>query len=340
MADFLDVARDNFALNKVADSKADFERVFQAIAALKVVHSNSRLNIENIETLFAACEMAKLFGRFPGKDDPGEIETILSSLRHLIVRTIEATQQFPFRTSSAGIRVLDPPRHYPEFVLKHLKTKCNPRHTVSIITFNYDIGLDFALITGGCPPWYGFDNEIRRDDHIPFFKLHGSISWGISSKDKEIVPLNIGAIYNKLNLDDLVRTVKSVSWPLSSYFGKDGLERDPVIVPPTWNKADSHRTVEKVWSAAAGELAEAENIFVVGYSLPETDSFFRHLYALGTVGSTMLRRLWVFNPDAHVMERFRELLGPAAEERFVFNPNGHSHFDRAIEHLAKTFPSA
>jgi hypothetical protein len=38
MADFLDVSRDIFALNQAPDATADFERVFDAIAALKVVH--------------------------------------------------------------------------------------------------------------------------------------------------------------------------------------------------------------------------------------------------------------------------------------------------------------
>jgi hypothetical protein len=32
-------------------------------------------------------------------------------------------------------------------------------------------------------------------------------------------------------------------------------------------------------------------VFVIGYSLPETDSFFRHLYALGSVGKAPLRKI-------------------------------------------------
>jgi hypothetical protein len=188
MADFLDVARDIFALNQAPDAKAEFECVFDAIAALKVVHSNSRLNIENIETLFAACEMAKLFGHFPGgKNNPAEVDEILSSLRRLIVRTIEVRQQFQLKKPSAGESILEPPIPYLQFVglVKHLKTKSNPSQTVSIITFNYDIGVDFALIVGGCPPWYGFGPETRREEHVPLLKLHGSIGWGILTKDKQ-----------------------------------------------------------------------------------------------------------------------------------------------------------
>jgi hypothetical protein len=53
--------------------------------------------------------------------------------------------------------------------------------------------------------------------------------------------------------------------------------------------------------------------FVIGYSLAETDSFFRHRYALGSVGISPLRRFAIFNPDqsGETDLRFRTMLGPA-----------------------------
>lgn len=54
------------------------------------------------------------------------------------------------------------------------------------------------------------------------------------------------------------------------------------------------------------------------YSLPSTDSFFRQLYALGTVGPIPLKRFWVFDIDPTREEVFRKLLGPGARERFRF----------------------
>jgi len=95
---------------------------------------------------------------------------------------------------------------------------------------------------------------------------------------------------------------------------------EPVIVPPTWNKADSHRSLSRVWSRGALELSQAENIIVIGYSMPETDAFFRYLYALGTVGPVMLKRFWVFDPDTTgaVEKRFENLLGHGAKPRFKY----------------------
>ena len=63
---------------------------------------------------------------------------------------------------------------------------------------------------------------------------------------------------------------------------------------------------------------EAENLFIIGFSLPDTDIFFRYLFALCTVGETPLKKLWLFDPDKthEVEKRYRKLLGPGAKSRF------------------------
>jgi hypothetical protein len=111
----------------------------------------------------------------------------------------------------------------------------------------------------------------------------------------------------------------------------------PVIVPPSWNKADYHSALTNVWAAAARHLSEAEQIFILGYSLPETDSFFRHLYALGSVGSKPLRRIAVFNPDSTGLtnSRFEALLGPGARARYEYHA---LQFNYAIGHIQGLFP--
>jgi len=97
---------------------------------------------------------------------------------------------------------------------------------------------------------------------------------------------------------------------------KDHSVRAPLIVPPTWSKGEYYRQIGGVWRRAAQELGEAENIIVIGYSLPASDSFFPLLFGLGTVGNKPLRRFWVFDPDEKVGDRFRTMLGPGALQRF------------------------
>jgi hypothetical protein len=93
----------------------------------------------------------------------------------------------------------------------------------------------------------------------------------------------------------------------------------PTIVPPTWNKTEYAPSIAAVWREAAKQLSDAENIFVCGYSLPETDTFFKHLFALGAVGNKLINRFWVFDPDLGVAARFRALLGTGASARFQFH---------------------
>ncbi len=92
----------------------------------------------------------------------------------------------------------------------------------------------------------------------------------------------------------------------------------PVIVPPTWEKTNHSVGFENMWKHAARSLSEADNIAVIGYSLPPSDQFFPMLYALGTVSQTLLKRFWVFDPDKSVEDRFRKMLGEAASQRFTY----------------------
>ena len=96
-------------------------------------------------------------------------------------------------------------------------------------------------------------------------------------------------------------------------------------------KTSQHLNLSKVWRRAARELSQAENIFVIGYSMPPSDAFFKYLYALGTVGKTRIRRFWVWNPDPTVGQRFRELIGPGVHSKFQFIQDTFSSAIDAIE---------
>jgi len=105
-------------------------------------------------------------------------------------------------------------------------------------------------------------------------------------------------------------------------------------VPPTWEKTEYSVGFENMWAHAANNLAEAETIIVIGYSLPPTDEFFKTLYALGTVGESILQRFWVFDPDQSdlIEKRFNRMLGEAARQKFVLH---RAKFSETIEKLTK-----
>ncbi|MCX6641568.1 MAG: hypothetical protein NTW14_13970 [bacterium] len=102
--------------------------------------------------------------------------------------------------------------------------------------------------------------------------------------------------------------------------GKEIGVKEPEIIPPTWNKGQNLNSPVKVWKQAAKELSEAKEIIVIGYSLPESDLFFRYLFALGTDSTTRIERFIVCNPDIKVKEKFEKIIGRGIESRFEFYP--------------------
>ncbi len=318
MVDFLDRAYDLLRVKTqgIIETKKEFEDVFNAISELQGVHSKAFLDLDNIEIVFGAIEMALLLRRL-GTRDEDSIKKLRSSLITVIYKTLEFSIKFPARD-----RRIYPPKPYDGFmttltgVMKDQPSQ-DP-HQFSFITFNYDLCLDFALHHSSKAFDYCLESS-NNPNGSPLLKLHGSINWGLS-EDNKILPFHIRDARFDLLFDE-----EYVFYNLGSNLNKmtsDGKPRKgpPVIVPPTWNKNSYHGQLSNVWSKAAYELASAQNIFVIGYSLPETDSFFRYLYALGSESSVRLRNFVVINKDTsgHVESRFRRLIGKGIESRFKY----------------------
>ena len=93
---------------------------------------------------------------------------------------------------------------------------------------------------------------------------------------------------------------------------------EPIIVPPTWAKLDAQQQIRDVWRRATKELRDVRNLFVIGYSLPPGDRFFRDLFGISTIGAP-LRRIWIIDPSAdEVARRWHEFLGPGAAPYLKF----------------------
>lgn len=342
MGNFLDVASDLLRANKVQEKRDDFERVFSAIGGLQAVHSKAQLDLNNIESIFTALELGRIIRKVPGIDE-SEVEATISSLKELIVKTLETRIEFPTNRTYIGV-----PEPYDSFaeLLKYLRQEAFPEQTVSVVTFNYDIGADIALFREDLGPNYVVEPAPNTRNAVDLLKLHGSLNWATECGTGKIRPLHLRNYFSKYSLQ-WPREHSSVKVPIGSqlqeYFAKHAdsgveVEPNPVIVPPSWNKADYHQALTDVWAAAAKHLSEAESVFIIGYSLPETDSFFRHLYALGSVGSAALRRIFVFNPDesGDTDRRFQGLLGPGARSRYEYHP---VTFDKAIPIIKNLFPA-
>ncbi|WP_233079735.1 hypothetical protein, partial [Rheinheimera soli] len=91
MGDFLERAQRLLVTRKVEDKREHFERVFLAISKLQVVHSKAQLDLNNIESIFTAFELAKIIGHLPGFDSSRKISALIESFKEVIVATLEQT---------------------------------------------------------------------------------------------------------------------------------------------------------------------------------------------------------------------------------------------------------
>src|SRR5580692_8277985 len=66
-----------------------------------------------------------------------------------------------------------------------------------------------------------------------------------------------------------------------------------LLVPPSWDKSEYSRIMQPVWKKAVDALKAATRICVIGYSMPETDAFFKFLLALGLAENDRLYKLIV-----------------------------------------------
>jgi len=226
------------------------------------------------------------------------------------------------------------------------------------VSFNYDLALDRAVETASGREWqaqggYGFEFPFFTVDgetafssvHLPnsserfrILKPHGSLNWlrcrrnsagqtdsGIDARDI-VIPLN--------------RDLELRYWPSSDPFHKisfpGGSPRDVeiMIAPPSPAKLS---IMPPVCSAEFDAVSKADEVFVVGYSLPKTDQDQRNLIRDAVnARRTPVSKLTVINynaPPAYI-EDIRGLFQPRSirtcNEGFVnFSARG-SAFESAL----------
>lgn len=345
MSRFLDRARDLYAMEDLGHATEDFEHTFEAVSRLQSTHSKAAIDIINIESVWTALEMAALLGL----DWIGDANRQLHGLRSLIVQTV--CRSIDYVDDPANVRL---PEAYPRFVrlLKDVLAEPGPKRSVSVVTFNYDVALDTALRVAGILPDYAVEPMLEEEQAqaIPLLKLHGSVNWRLLhpvSGGTSVGVVGVGRLLrqsqelqSRLGFGTRYEVFRRLPEAIAALLADERRERvefDPLIVPPTWEKGASQALIAPVWRRAAAELAEAEDIIVIGYSMPETDSFFRNLYGLATVGPRPLRSFLVFNPEPEgggVHTRFAQLLGPGALHRFSYVSQP---FDQAIGELRAWF---
>lgn len=89
--------------------------------------------------------------------------------------------------------------------------------------------------------------------------------------------------------------------------------------------------MSSIWQKAAQVLSEAELIFIIGYSMPETDVFFKYLYSLGIDSPVYLNKIVVINPNGSLEKVYKSLMGNFTDhKKFQFIPGLFNQYSDSI----------
>ncbi len=362
MREFLDVSR---LLLADPDSGLDpeekdlFRRVFDFRKEVAQAREKFRIDLDDIEQLFGLVEMSHRLDRNSVATRDATVYLIAKTLQLAIQRNqrrpwIRLTSHHDYRTVNLpwhSVVPVEPQSSnifhcdmYNHFALLLSGIYDDPHKSVSrsnvVISFNYDLVLDDALRSIHVAPSYGLPNAVIEDQiasecarSISLLKLHGSTNWAIC-KNEGCDALHI--LDNKFTEDPRAFRTKPCA-----KCGRSGLGL--LLVPPSWDKSEHHGVIQPVWRSAVEALNKANRICIIGYSMPETDSFFKFLLALGLAENQQLYKFVVVDlspiagppfgrPEGEpqkqtIEERYRQMLETLfVERRFEFHNRGFAEF--------------
>jgi hypothetical protein len=334
MRDFFARARLLHRRRRLAEYESHYEEVEAARDFLRAAKIKSCLDVDNLEEVFTALETIRLIDGIPGLT-AAAAERAQEALRMLTAVTLEQSIKFPVSHESG-------PEIHPTSDYLKLAAECCaiservPNFPITILSFNYDIAVDFALWREKVKVSYCLDGKNCPNRVVRLCKLHGSLHWGMAKDpDRVVIPSAQWPAMDHWSLEqvagaDFACLAHTGLWQEAER--RMAAVQVPFIVPPTDNKLIFHRILRPVWVQAAHALRNAELIVVIGYSLPSTDQFFRNFFALSTIGRTSIERFWVVDPSADTAARFKNLLNSEIHNKFEHK---QGTFTEKMEDIAK-----
>jgi NAD-dependent SIR2 family protein deacetylase len=324
-----------------------FRQVFDYRHELEIAEAKVQVDLDNIEDLFGTVEMASHLGF-------NDAQTVKGKLVYVILRTLEltATKRPWTRNIEYSFRDGPSPRSTTfagdlyEFFVDVVARRWEPPPAAgvaqdSIISLNYDLLLERAMEPGPLAPLYGLSPEVVGEEpweqsdkkRVRLLKLHGSANWAICPRCRN-------GVYVLRHSDASVLGLSRV--PVCR--GCGGQANNRLIVPPTWNKEEYRPLLNSVWKSAANEIAAAQRLVIIGYSMPETDKFFQYLLALSLQNNRVLDQVVVVNSNTQQADKIARLFRRHHERNKAFQ--AADSFERWVRNraflgqLGQVFPSS
>ncbi len=320
LSEFIPTARKLSDKHMLGSAQESFEALEVALERLHAVNSNFNTNL-NIETLLSILDIiiSSSVDTFISVNDA---DTARKHLVRIIVATLEATQKYEWVKAPSSWQgrtreglVMSAPRGYQELSnsLRTLFSSDNLPH-VTFVTFNYDLGLEYALKGFYYP---GISPYFENESHIPICKMHGSMNWYRSGDKVVYHPKLMYAWFESL------WESSSTPWfpgQITSSVLPHGQE--PFIVAPSHDKFGTMGLLSSARRVCADAIKQADLILFCGYSLSITDGWFRNLLKAYTPFSHKLRAIRVYDTGDATRQTFREFFGSALRDRVTIINGG------------------
>lgn len=302
----------------------EFKELKEIIDNLQFGESKIYIDSENIESVLGAIEMAEIFNHKFKEDQSIDLK---NTYIDYVVKTIEKSTLFKYEKDKI---TNEKSNSYDAFVKNYITPIKNKS---AILTFNYDVCLDIALYSNNVS--FNYYLEANRDDNFfPYLKLHGSINWFEIEKQNNNTEINILDVMSHVKYGAHFTDKKHIKRRVDDYFFQTHFKKEmlskkyieipkskmnTLIIPPTWNKTMYHNKIKNVWVKAHNVFRNTKNIVVIGYSYPESDSFFKYMLSVCTNNNTRINKLIIVNPNIDpIKERLDELLGPALKKKVSY----------------------
>ncbi|MBC2606577.1 hypothetical protein [Pelagicoccus albus] len=230
-----------------------------------------------------------------------------------------------------------------------------------IISFNYDLVLERSLIGSVVGPYKGiraaefFGKNKFSGVEVDYF--YGSNSecryktveayWTDRNRHR-----NDGVILEKGGQGDWEKQLLkieyyklhgSLNFNRSEGGGVDDMlqvSAEPYLLPPVFSKQHNEQS-EEMWRRSLEALRRAKNIYIVGYSLPDTDIYMKYYLKAALGPNRDLNRVYVFDPllfdkpekGAKLRERYLSCFSPQMYDLIDFRPASRNGMKLDVDDL-------
>jgi hypothetical protein len=203
-----------------------------------------------------------------------------------------------------------------------------PRHTLTVITTNYDLVAEFGFWSLGSPlklpfSWRAADQGQHAGASLyapsgeaPILcKLHGSLNWYQGPEGVEVVDRVVSVQGDPMKSR---RDAYPLPYACAADFLAPPQRRAPLLIPPTLYKQQTDPYLDASWRAAYAALRQAERVVVIGYSFPESDTYMKYFIGSALASNTKIGQISIVDPRASsIVQSIKGKYGAHFEEMLV-----------------------